>query len=237
MKPEKFIAQIIKIENLSGDIKNYTIKVPENFQFASGQYISIMMEKDNKKIRRPYSIASSPELKGKIELCIKIIQRGLLTPEINKLKKGDKIEVLGPLGFFKIEESSTDKNLVFISNGTGIGPFRSMIKTLIKNKHNKNITLITGYQNTSLYHREFLKLEKENSNFKFLPSLTKPEKNWKGLKGRVQEHLESFLKENKSQIKDTDFYICGLKEMINSVKNILIKKEIPMNSIYSEKYD
>ena len=38
-------------------------------------------------------------------------------------------------------------------------------------------------------------------------------------------------------IENTNFYICGLKEMVNSVREILVQRGVPMNAIHSEKYD
>ena len=34
-----------------------------------------------------------------------------------------------------------------------------------------------------------------------------------------------------------DYYICGLKEMVNSVKDLLLEKGIPNENVFFEKYD
>ncbi len=221
-KPEKFESEIIESNFLSEDVKHLVLSIPKNFKFLPGQYVSIILEKEDKKIRRPYSICSFPNHENKIELCIKIVENGIATPIISKLNIGNKLEVLGPLGEFIIDEKSKDKNIVFISNGTGIGPFKSMIPWILENGFENEITLITGYREMPLYDKEFKDLEKKFPNFNYRVALSSQGK-------RVQDILEIN--------KNAHYYLCGLKEMINSVRNILVKNGVEMSSIFSEKYD
>src|SRR5437870_326710 len=50
----------------------FTFENEPVFDFEPGQFISIFAEKDGKRISRPYSIASWPENKDYLELCIQI---------------------------------------------------------------------------------------------------------------------------------------------------------------------
>lgn len=223
----RFKSKVLDVTNLTLSVKHLTFSVPEEFDFYPGQFISIILSKDGKEIRRPYSIASQPSKKS-VDVCIKIIQNGLLTPLIDGLKKGDKIEVLGPMGEFIIKDFS--KNLVFISTGTGIGPFRSMIHSLLENKFKNKITLLTGYRTEEdvLYEPEFKELEKKFKNFFYHRILSRSEKEEKGY---VQKLVE------KNIDNDYHYYICGLKEMVNSVKELLVEKGISKENIFFEKYD
>ncbi len=222
LKPEKFESEIIETNFLSEDVKHLVLSVPNEFKFIPGQYISVILEKDGKKIRRPYSICSSPNHKNKIELCIKIVENGIATPIISKLNIGNKLEVLGPLGEFMIDEKSKDKNIVFISNGSGIGPFKSMIPWILENGFENGINLIGGYKEIPLYDKEFKDLEKKFPNFNYKVALSSQGR-------RVQDILKTD--------KDSHYYLCGLKEMINSVRAILVKNGVEMSNIFSEKYD
>src|SRR3989338_369782 len=128
-----FLSKVLEIINLKNDIVYCKMSVPENFEFNAGQYLSIsVVDAEGKKIRRPYSIASSPNHKGFIELCVKRVENGLASNFICNLKKGDVVEFLGPIGNFVINENSKKKDLIFISNGTGIAPFISMIPCLLE---------------------------------------------------------------------------------------------------------
>ena len=227
MKPIKFISRIVKVEELAPNVKNISLSVPEDFEFTAGQYISFIIEIDGKKIRRPYSIASSPSEKNHLDLCIKIIPEGIATPTIDKLNEDGEILILGPLGEFNIQNKN--KNLVFISNSTGIGPFRSMIKDLLQNNFKNKIILIAGYRNEEdvLYDNEFKELEKKHSKFTYKLALSSK-----------NSRVQNILNESKEFIDlNADYYLCGLNDMISSVRVLLTKKSIPMRNIYSEKYD
>src|SRR2546426_204839 len=57
----------------------FTFENEPVFDFEPGQFISIFAEKDGKRISRPYSIASWPENKDYLELCIKVVEGGFMS--------------------------------------------------------------------------------------------------------------------------------------------------------------
>ena len=69
--------------------------------------------------------------------------------------------------------------------------------------------------------------------FRFWPTLTRPEAGWKGRQGRVQAHLAEAIRERR----DLDFYLCGLKEMVDEVRGILKGMGFDRKQIFYEKYD
>ena len=228
-----FQSEVLDVKNLKGDVKIFRLSVPENFSFRAGQYVSISVPIGGKKIRRPYSIASQPSKKDSIELCVKIIPDGLASNYVRNLKTGDKIELFGPAGKFIVYGDSLKRNIVFVSVGTGITPFVSMIPTLLENGFKNKIILIKGfrYGENILYDKELEGLRKKHSNFGFYNVLSRPEKDDYENKGYVQDFLEKFLPENP------DIYICGLSPMINAVKEKCLSLGIPENRIFFEKYD
>ncbi|MAG07666.1 hypothetical protein CMI46_02525 [Candidatus Pacearchaeota archaeon] len=216
---EKFQSEIISIKNITEDVKHFVLTTPDNFTFIPGQYISIVADTEEEKLRRAYSIGSKP-MPNKLELCIKIIPDGALTPKLDLMKQGDKLELIGPLGKFILKEESKEKELIFVCAGTGISPFRSMIQYLLEKGHDKPITLIAGYRHHVLYDEEFTSLAKEHPNFKYEVALSS--------KGK---HVQDILPVSK----EAHYYLCGLDQMINSVKNILTESGV--ETIISEKYD
>ena len=223
----RFRSKILDVINLTSSVKHLTFPVLEEFDFYPGQFISLILNKDGREIKRPYSIASQPSRKS-MDLCIKIVQNGLVTPLIDGLKKGDEIEVLGPMGDLIVKDFS--KHLIFISTGTGIGPFRSIINYLLENSFKNKITLLTGYRTEEevLYESEFKELEKKFMNFFYHRILSRSEKEENGY---VQKLVE------KNLFLNSHYYICGLKGMVNSVKDLLSEKGIPKENIFFEKYD
>ena len=226
----KFKSKIIESKYINHNTKNILFSVPDDFDFYPGQFISLILFINGEEYRRPYSIASKPQ-KNKLELCIKILPNGKTTPTIADLKEGDEINVLGPMGTFYVNEKSLNKNIIFISTGTGIAPFRSIINNLLENNFGKNITLLTGYRYKEdiLYEEEFKKFDEDYSIFSYFRILSRyGEENEKG-------YVQKLIDENFDL--SADYYICGLKEMVNSVREHLESKGIKKENIFFEKYD
>ena len=230
-----FQSEILDVKNLPGSVKIFQLSVPQNFSFKAGQYVSISVPFEGKKIRRPYSIASSPNKKKIIDLCVKIIPGGLASDYLKDLKKGDKVELLGPAGKFVIYGDSLERDIIFVAVGTGITPFVSMIHDLLEKEFKNKIILIKGfrYNENILYEKEFSELGKNHKNFEFHNVLSRPDEEDYENKGYVQDFLEKCI----SDISNSDVYICGLSPMINAVKEKAIELKIPENRVFFEKYD
>jgi len=235
MAIKKIPSKILEIKSLTKDTKKFIISTPKNFRFKPGQYILLELKIKNTIQRRAYSIASAPNPKeNKIELCIKrIIPKGFAN-EIFKLKLNSKINFIGPIGNFFIDKKPK-KDLIFISVGTGIAPFKSMIEHLLKNLNfKKQIILIQGcrHEKDILYKKFFSDLEKQFPNFKQHIILSKPKKECE-FKGHVQNLLNKIV----ANPKNHNYYICGMNEMLSEVAEKLNFLGVKENQIYFEKYN
>ena len=151
------------------------------------------------------------------------------------MKKGDNVELFGPAGKFLVEKNSLQNDIVFISVGTGITPFMSMIPSLLEKKFKRKIIFIKGfrYEENILYDEELEKLKEKYFNFEFHNVLSRPKNPGFENKGYVQDFLEKYLPKNfKGYV-----YICGLSPMINEVKEKLISLGVDEKKILFEKYD
>ena len=87
--------------------------IPENlksdFDFVSGQYITLQKEINSEEIRRAYSICSTPK-SGEIRVAIKAVENGTFsTYATSDLKTGDEIEISVPEGRFLLN-AEANKN-------------------------------------------------------------------------------------------------------------------------------
>lgn len=87
----------------------------------------------DKLIKRAYSIASSSTNKEYIEFYVALVRSGALTPRLFALKPGDSI-FLGPkfTGMFTLEMVKQNNNIIMLSTGTGLAPYMSMLRTVLK---------------------------------------------------------------------------------------------------------
>ena len=203
--------------------------------FEAGQFINIFIPEtaEHKAIKRPYSIASPPIWKGYLDLCWKRIEGGIATNFLWTLKEGDKLTIQGPLGRFTPRQP-LPKTIVFVSTGTGIAPFRSMIHVLLEQKAPCEVWNIFGnrFDEDILYKEEFEELARKHKNFHNVFTVSRP-KNWKG----ENQYVQFMLKKYQPDPKDKHIYICGLTNMIMEVQKTALELGYTKEQIIYEKYD
>jgi|TARA_Y100000031_G_C8236985_1_gene393752 NAD(P)H-flavin reductase len=229
MKPVELKGVVIENKKLASDIIKISIKIDEELVFKAGQYVMIKVQNGSDSKWRAYSILNPPSKKGKIDLCIKIIDKGFASEVFRKTKIGDEFKIKGPFGGFFFDENDSNDEFWLIGVGTGIVPLYSVVKEHLLSNKDKKFKVFFGARtrNDLVFHEEFLELEKNNENFEYLVTITREK--WDGNTGRVQKHLNGNLK-NKT------FYICGLKEMIFETKDYLLGKRVDSENIKFERY-
>ena len=220
--PQFYETEIIRNEKFSDDVALIEAKLPENanLSFKAGQFALIYVTVNGKEINRAFSFCSKPAQKT-VEFLIKKYDQGSVTPLLFNLKKRDKLKIRGPFGVFNVRKPIQEET-VFITAGTGVAPFRSMINEILEGSPEAKIILIYGFRKEGEYffNKEFENLKKKHPNFHIHLCCTQPSENWQHRKGRVTKFLKEILKvpENKHA------YICGPNPMINDSLNILIKE-------------
>jgi CDP-4-dehydro-6-deoxyglucose reductase len=223
---------------LAPEVHHFEFEVPgvENFSFTPGQFISVIDRENGKEVTRAYSIAS-PRGGNKFALCLNRVPDGIVSRWLFELKPGDDVEIHEPLGYFTLRHPG--RRAVFIATGTGIAPFRSMLLDHLP-RTQPHVTLLFGvrYPSGLLYRDELEQLASEYQNFKFMPTVTRPDESWLGLTGRVQAHLDDALAiHTPDELATIDVYICGLKEMVDDVRKQLKQRGFDRKQIIYEKYD
>src|SRR6478609_10641394 len=100
---EKFHWQIARITNIVQEtplVKTFTLMLPEWQPHLPGQHYDIRLTaEDGYQAERSYSIASSPEKRGEIELTVELIEGGEISAYLfDGVAVGDSLEVRGPIG-------------------------------------------------------------------------------------------------------------------------------------------
>ena len=236
---QTFTARLVRSTVLSGLTKHLEFELLDGprFGFVPGQWLSFKTNMpDGEEITRPYSIASPPADDNRFALCLNRVQDGFMSNYLCDMKEGDEIRCQGPFGNFILRPPMRDT--LFIATGTGIAPFRSMLHWLLNDpaRHeNKQLWLIFGNRTEEdiYYHIEFLALAAAHENFHYLPTLSREEPEWKGLRGYVQEHV-SGLAQNRT---DMHAYICGLAKMVKANRDLLQSLSWDRKAIFYERYD
>ena len=232
-----FTTKIEKVIDQGAETRHFKLAFEPgvDFQFKAGQFVNIIVPPigEHKIIKRPYSIASPPSWKGFIDLTWKRVPGGYVTNHLWTLKEGETIQVQGPLGHFTVKEP-IPKTIIFVSTGTGIAPFRSMIHELITHNISCDIWNIFGnrYEKEILYQEELEKLAAAHAHFHNVFTVSRP-KEWKGETQYVQFLLRKYI----ANPFHKHIYICGLTSMITEVLKTALEMGFERDQIFFEKYD
>lgn len=221
-------AKVIAIEDMSQYTRKYYLKCEEEIfaNFKPGQFITLDLPIHEKRTKRwkSYSIANLPTADDPIiELCIVYLEGGLASEYLfNKVKIGDTLMFKGPAGVFTYPEHNNLK-MVMVCTGTGVAPFRSMLKylnTLASWPHDVHLIFGTRTEDGILYREELEELASVNERFTYDVALSRAD-DWKGYRGYVHVVYEE---QYPSPDEDVLFYICGWTAMVDESRQRLVEK-------------
>jgi ring-1,2-phenylacetyl-CoA epoxidase subunit PaaE len=198
----------------------------EAYRFLPGQYLTLETEIDGEKVRRSYSLCSSP-FDGELRVAIKKVEGGKFSTWANeKLKVGDFMQVMTPDGNFlaKINPAQKHRYVAFAA-GSGITPIFSIMKSVLENEPDSLFMLFYGNKTSqSVIFKEQIEALK-NQYMKRLEVhhiLSREDQGTDYLKGRIDDEKCSHFASRFFELdKVDDYYLCGPEAMINTVSNTL----------------
>jgi NAD(P)H-flavin reductase len=199
----------------------------DELKFIPGQLIQLCAKPgEDDTVIRNYSVASWPDGTNNLELIITYLEGGAMSEYLFKEAKiGDEFVYRGPMGVFTLPET-IDRDIFFVSTGSGISPFRSMVNYIAENGvPTQNVKLFFGTrrQEDICYWEEMKLIESLVPNFEFIPTLSQEE--WKGKTGYVHEHYLSLI----DDMKDKPLvYYCGWDRMVSEGREHLAKRGFEM---------
>lgn len=225
-------------ENAVSVVFDIPEKAQGEFNFIPGQYITIQKQFDGKALRRAYSICSSPNSK-ELRVAIKAVKKGIFSIYANnKLKVGDKLEVAAPEGKFVLNasENNAKKYLAFVA-GSGITPVLSMIKTVLETEKNSQFILVYGSKSSAdtIFKSEIDALVKTYKNQFKVHYVFSQKISDKAYFGRINlKVINDLFKHKYNKVTFDEFFLCGPEEMIDLVKEKLLKKGVDKEAIHFE---
>lgn len=221
--------EIEKIEQLSSDIKAFTVKSTDYdlSQFTPGEYITVDVssEKMPYRAKRHYSIVS-----GEKERLTFAVKRDVTTDhegEVStilhdELKEGDKINLSAPVGPFAV--ANPENPQLFIGAGIGVTPLVSMFNEVVVKDSNAQFIQVTGDVNDTPFTSYLENISQKSDKAKY--ELYDREKNGY----LTKKYLEKYISEN------TEIYVCGGAKFIQSVIEVLKALDVDQSHIHYETF-
>ncbi len=212
--------------------------------FEPGQYMTTGVFADGKLWQRPYSVASAPldAGDGGYELYVRRVPIIRFTTLLWRLPIGHGMRMIGPKGKFLLEPNDHRTHL-FISTGTGIAPFMSMIRqTLAEGRPRKTVVLHGCSYVEELGYREELEAWQADGTYPltYVPTISRPtdprNAGWTGRTGRAEHVVQAVCHDLHLRPEQTVVYICGNPEMILNAELVLMDRGFPEFHVKKELY-
>lgn len=227
------------------DAVTLVFEQPESgdLKYQPGQFITLILTIDGKKVRRAYSLCSTPYLNEFPAVTIKAVPGGIMSNHINtEVKAGDVIQIMEPMGSFVLPIDEANSRQVFLfGGGSGITPLISIAKSVLNQETESKISLVYANrdENSIIFKESIKALEKKYSDrIGVVHFLETPPADWSGEVGYMTKDkivkIITDLKDN--QYQDFSFMTCGPEPMMNIVWESLEELKIPEDKKYKESF-
>lgn len=232
-------ARLIEARLLSPTVRELTLEVemPTDAPFAyqAGQYVDLYVPTNALTMKRPYSIASAANLRGKnrFDIAVTRAENANTSDALHGHAVGNAYEVVGPRGgFVRRDRRAT----LFVGAGTGLAPLRAMIQDDLRAGVGAPLALLFGGRDEShLLWKTDVDEWKKSDRLHVDVTLSRPAESWSGLRGYVQDHAVAAY-ERIAANADAQVFVCGLSDMVIGVVSALEKHGVDPTRLFSESY-
>jgi len=214
----------------------------ERFAFKAGQHLTLRATIGGEEVRRNYSLCTAPD-ENDWMVTVKRIGGGLFSNWVgDRLKAGDRVEVMPPHGSFTTEfDPARAQHLVGIAGGSGITPVISLIKSTLKYEPNSRFTLLYGNRDSSsMIFLEALAGLKDKylGRFEIYHFLDAEEQDIELFNGMLnRERLEEAIPALVPDAAEVDgWFICGPGPMMDAAEGVLLDRNVPKERIHIERF-
>ena len=233
---EAYNATLVKRVDLTDDLAYFWVKFDgEATPFESGQYMTTGVLTDGKMLQRPYSVASPPSVADSegYEFFVRLVPILRFTQALWRLPIGHRMRMIGPKGKFMLEPDD-DRTHLYISTGTGIAPFISMVRETMLHGAPRRTVLINGcsYADELGYVPELEAWQADPAyRLTYVPTISRAadprNAGWGGKVGRAEQVVEDVCREQGLDPDQTVVYICGNPEMILNAEQTAAGSRLP----------
>ncbi len=211
-RKQKETAVILSQEELADGIYSMWLRADAAIGAKPGQFVNLFTNDNVKLLPRPLSICEAEgegENPHRLRVVYRVTGKHTGTAEFSKLRNGDSIEIMGPLGNGFPPEAARHKKALLIGGGIGIPPLLSLAKQL----PSRTTSIVLGYKDGDL----FLTDDFADCGDVFLAT----EDGSEGTTGTVLDAIRA------NDIKADVVYACGPAAMLKAVKTCFEEQNIP----------
>lgn len=193
------IVTVVSQEQLADGIFSMWIQTEAAKTARPGQFISMYTNDGSKLLPRPISICEIDTETSKLRVVYRVTAEKTGTEQFSKMKAGDTLPIIGPLGNGFPLEAGKGKRAFLIGGGIGVPPILELAKQLDCEKQ-----IIMGYRDADT----FLKEQFEENGTVYIST----EDGSVGTKGNVMDAIR------ENGLEADIIYACGPTPMLRAIK-------------------
>ena len=190
---------VVSQEQLADGIFSMWIQTEAAKTARPGQFISMYTNDGSKLLPRPISICEIDTETSKLRVVYRVTAEKTGTEQFSKMKAGDTLPIIGPLGNGFPLEAGKGKRAFLIGGGIGVPPILELAKQLDCEKQ-----IIMGYRDADT----FLKEQFEENGTVYIST----EDGSVGTKGNVMDAIR------ENALEADMIYACGPTPMLRVIK-------------------
>lgn len=190
---------VVSQEQLADGIFSMWIQTEAAKTARPGQFISMYTNDGSKLLPRPISICEIDTETSKLRVVYRVTAEKTGTEQFSKMKAGDTLPIIGPLGNGFPLEAGKGKRAFLLGGGIGVPPILELAKQLDCEKQ-----IIMGYRDADT----FLKEQFEENGTVY----TSTEDGSVGTKGNVMDAIR------ENGLEADIIYACGPTPMLRAIK-------------------
>lgn len=208
------------------------------FAYKPGQFITFLLDINGQKLKRAYSMSSSPSRPYLLEVTIKRLRGGVVSNWfLNEVKLGDILMAKGPLGKFTCFNYPAQK-MLFIGAGSGITPILSMSRWISDTASDVDVKLLASFRTPAdiIFRKELESLAARCSGFQVALTMTAAcisTEYWAGFRGRINQAMLTIFVDD---IHERDIFVCGPDSLSRQIEGLLRNMGYDMSRFHKESF-
>jgi NAD(P)H-flavin reductase len=201
------------------------------FDFLPGQ--AVMMGMHGAAVRRPFSIACSPERAVETRALELLIAMEGGSGDLGWATPGALVDLEGPIGTFTFPPSLQQSRVLFVAGGTGIAPVRAMLDHVMRRHPAEPISLLYSTRRSDEFaFMEELRAHERAGRLELHPTVTREaDTSWGGRRGRIgKAHFAAVLHDPGATL----CFVCGPPSLVSESAATLHELGVPAELIRTE---
>lgn len=214
---------VVDVVTETARTRTIALDVPGWGGHRGGQHIDVRLTADDGyQAQRSYSIASAPS-DARVEITVERLPDGEVSPYlVDELRPGDVLDLRGPVGGYFVWQDSPGGPLLLVAGGSGIVPFRSMLRHHRSTHSTVPVRLLYSVRALEdlVYREELMRMATSDEIDVSLTFTRTQPPGWNGYGRRIDRQM--LAETGWSPAADPLTYICGPTAFVEIAAELLV---------------